>query len=123
MTSTRAIAIDVRDNDGGALLGVALVVPSNQYLSILTCGSDQATERELAPEMWREIDAWVTASDAALPSRPAPMNTRVVSAMLAEDARSVSAHRFASLALPFDGELGWLAERLLPEFFKTRRSA
>jgi hypothetical protein len=125
LTMTRALAIDVRHIDIGATLGVALVVPSEQYVSILADGDGRAVEPELTPHVWREIDAWAAAGDAGLPARPAPMDPAIVAALLEGERLSVSAKRFASIPISVasHAELAPLAERLLPELLNTRRSA
>ena len=125
LTTTRALAVGVRHIDTGALLGVALVVPSEQYLSILADGAGRTVEPELTADVWREIDAWAAATDAGLPARPAPMSPAIVAALLEGERLSVSAQRFASI--PFSvsshAELAPLAERLLPELLNARGSA
>jgi hypothetical protein len=125
LATTRALAIDVRHLDTGALLGVALVVPSEQYLSILVDGAGGAVEPELTAHVWREIDAWAAAGNAGLPARPAHMSLAVVAALLEGERLSVSAQRFASIPISVasHAELAPLAERLLPELLNARRSA
>ena len=99
LTTTRALAIDVRHLDTGALLGVALIVPSEQYLSILVDGAGGAVEPELTAHVWREIDAWAAAGNAGLPARPAHMSLAVVAALLEGERLSVSAQRFVSIPI------------------------
>jgi len=125
VASTRVLAIDLRQMGTGALLGVALVVPSERYLAILTDRADRAEEPELTAHAWREIDAWAVAGDAALPARPAPMSSTVVAALLERECPSVIAQRFASIPVSVTShtELAPLAARVLPELLKARGSA
>jgi hypothetical protein len=124
LTSTRALALDVRHIDTGALLGVALVVPSEHHLSILD-GAGRTVEPRLSAHVWREIDAWAAAGDAGLPARPAPMSPAILATLLEGARLSVSAQRFASIPISVasHAELAPLAERLLPELLNVRRSA
>jgi hypothetical protein len=70
---TYTIAVDIRQLNTGAVLGVALVVPSKRYLSFLAKGADIGITRKLSAEARREIDSWTTNVDARLPAKAAPM--------------------------------------------------
>jgi hypothetical protein len=119
---TRALAVDIRERDTGVVLGVALVVPSERYVSFLADGARIATSHKLSAETWREIEAWAADGDAGLPARPAPLSPAVVSALLERDRLTVIAQRFASIPISVasHAELASLAERLLPELLGTR---
>ena len=123
---THALAVDIRQLNTGAALGVALVVPSERYVSFLADGASIATTPNLSAETWREIDAWATEGDARLPAKPAPMTPSIVAALLgANQSRPVSAQRFAAIPITVASrdELDSLAANLLPDLIKTRRSA
>ncbi len=121
--ATRALAIDVRDKDN-ALLAVALLVPPEPYLAILEEGANQPKEVTLAADVWREIEAWAAAGDAALPARPAPMSPAIVAALLDRDRPPTIAQRIASIPIGITSpsELTSLAQRLLPQLMIARRA-
>lgn len=79
-----AYAVDIRRIDTGVALGVALVVPSSRYLSVLAEGAGMASAPELSDDTWREIAAWAADGNARLPAKPAPMNSSIVEACLGE---------------------------------------
>jgi hypothetical protein len=123
---THALAVDIRRLNTGAVLGAALVVPSERYLSFLADGAGIATPPRLSAETWREIDAWATDGNARLPAKPAPMTPSIVAALLgARQTPSVSAQRFASIPITVASraELDSLADNLLRDLMKARRSA
>ena len=124
VAATHAFALDVRHSGTGALLGVALVVPSKRYVSVLADGARRAVEPKLTAEVWREIDAWVDAGNSGLPARPAPMSPAIVDALLEGERLSVSAERFAAIPISVasEAELAPLAERVLPELLSVRRA-
>jgi hypothetical protein len=123
LPATRAIAVAIRQLETGAVLGVALAVPSDRYFSFLAEGSDIATTADLAAETWREIDAWVTDSDRRLPAKPAPMSPSIVAAFLGQaPASSVSAERFASFPITAaHDELAPLCASVLPGLLNARK--
>jgi hypothetical protein len=121
---THALAVDIRQLNTRIVLGVALVVPSERYVSFLAEGADIATTRKLSAETWREIDAWATDADARLPAKPAPMTPSIVAAFLgAVQTPHVSAQRFAAIPITVASrdELSSLAARLLPDLMKARQ--
>ncbi len=121
---TYAIAVDVRHTDTGALIGVAVVVPSVRYLATLAEDAGSAVEPTLTAELWREIEAWAADGDARLPAKPAPMNSSMAAALLsAGDTSNASAQRFAAIPITFTsrGELASLADRLLPNLLSARK--
>jgi hypothetical protein len=121
-----ALAVEIRHLDSGAVLGVALVVPSDRYLSFLSEGAGIATTPNLSDETWREIDAWAADGDARLPAKPAPMSRAIVAAALgAELASAGIAQRFAAIPITAGShdELARLAHRALPGLLNARRSA
>ncbi|HEX2456161.1 MAG TPA: hypothetical protein VHI99_20845 [Vicinamibacterales bacterium] len=122
--STRGLAIDVRHTDSGALIGVALVVPSQRYLAVLADGAQSVREPRLAEHAWLEVDAWATAGDAGLPARPSPLNPDVAAVLFVSD-QPVIARRFASVPIGVTShlDLAPLAERVLPQLLNARRSA
>jgi hypothetical protein len=123
---THALAVDIRQLNTGAALGVALVVPSERYVSFLADGASIATTPNLSAETWREIDAWAADGGARLPAKPAPMTPSIVAAVLgAKQAAPISAQRFAAIPLTVASrdELHSLADNLLRDLIKTRRSA
>ena len=124
VADTYAFALDIRQLDTGAVLGVALVIPSGRHVSFLIEGARIATT-SLPDEMWRQIDAWVTDGNARLPARPAPLSPSIVAAILEGQPSAVSARRFAAIPIPeaFQDDLARLAQHLLPELLNDRRSA
>lgn len=122
---THAIAVDIRQLNTGVVLGVALVVPSERYLSFIAEGADIGISPSLPAETWREIDAWTSKVDARLPAKPAPMTPSIVAAFLgAEQTPNIIAQRFAAIPITVASrdELNSLADRLLPDLIKTRHS-
>ena len=122
---THAIAVDIRELNAGAVLGVALVVPSEKYLSVLAEGTDIAISPTLSAETWREIDAWTNDVESRLPAKPAPMTPSIVAAFVgAEQTQHLSAQRFAAIPITVASrdELNSLAHRLLPGLMKARSS-
>ena len=119
----RALAVDLRQSE--RFVGVALVVPSQQYAVLLADGEKRSVERKLPADLWPEIDAWAAAGDAGLPARPAPLSQAVVSALLEGERPSATGQRFASIPLntASAADLPALAERMLPELLKSRRTA
>lgn len=119
--ATRALAIDLRDAASGALLAVALVVPSEKYASILSNGAATIVEPRLADVLWDDFETWVSLGDAGLPSRPAPLGREVVDALFAHQPSSVIAERSASIPLPAapGSALAPFAQRILPELLAT----
>jgi hypothetical protein len=121
---TYAIAVDVRHTDTGALIGVAVVVPSVRYLATLAEDAGSAVEPTLTAELWREIEAWAADGDARLPAKPAPMSPSIAAALLsAGDTSNVTAQRFAAIPITLTsrGELASLADRLLPNLLSARK--
>ena len=121
---TYAIAVDVRHTDTGALIGVAVVVPSVRYLAILAADAGSVVEPTLTAELWREIEAWAADGDARLPAKPAPMSPSIAAALLsAGDTSTVTAQRFAAIPITLTsrGELASLADRLLPNLLGARK--
>jgi hypothetical protein len=121
---TYAIAVDVRHTDTGALIGVAVVVPSVRYLAILAADAGSVVEPTLTAELWREIEAWAADGDARLPAKPAPMSPSIAAALLsAGDTSNVTAQRFAAIPITLTsrGELASLADRLLPNLLGARK--
>jgi hypothetical protein len=56
MLSLDVLAIDVRHIGTSALLGVALIVPSERYLSILFEGAGRAVEPAMTAGAWAEAE-------------------------------------------------------------------
>ena len=112
MTSTsevRALAIEIRHTESDELVRFALLVPSKRFAAIGARiapvpeqvgseGAGRLEERKLTAEAWNEIDAWVSAGDAGLPQRPAPLPESVL-AQLYTDTRPVIGWRVASIPL------------------------
>jgi hypothetical protein len=122
--SDRALAVDVRHAGASTLVGVALLFPAHRYAAILAEGG-QVQQPALSSATWLAIDAWIAASDAALPQRPAPVNDAIASALFASDDVPVIAQRFASIplaAMPHE-DVAALAQRALPGFLLSRRTA
>ena len=63
-TAPRALAVDIRQTDTDALIGVALIVPSDRYAVTLANGAGSAEEKKLTDGEWLEIEAW---AEAAMP--------------------------------------------------------
>ena len=124
LTNTRALAIDLRCIDTGKLHGVALLVPSDRYLSILLEGADKFSGPKLTAQVWQDIEAWTAAGNAGLPARPPALKPAIVAALLEQDSPSISAHRSASIPISVTSrtELAPLAESLLPALLNARRS-
>jgi hypothetical protein len=139
----RVLAVHLREIETDALLGVALLVPSQRYAATLIHGFEDVRERKLTPEVWQEIDQWVINGDVGLPAEPVALSPAVVTALLGygqhrpktsshsqhrrhrsgfadaplEDERlMISAHRFASFPFKAGGEgaLTSTVKRLLP---------
>ena len=125
LATTYALALEIRQLDTGAVLGVALVVPSGRHLSFLSDSAGIATSASLPDETWREIDAWAAEGNAGLPAQPAPLGPSIVAAFLGEQPSAVSARRFAALPITVAAhdDLGRLAKHLLPGLLNARRSA
>jgi hypothetical protein len=122
--SDRALALDVRHAGSNTLAGVALLFPSHRYAALLLEG-EQVHQRTLSATIWLAIDAWIAASDAALPQRPAPVNDAIASALFESDDVPMIAQRFASIplgAMPHE-DVAVLAQRALPGFLLSRRTA
>jgi len=119
--ATRAFAIDLRDAASGALLAVALVVPSEKYASILSNGATTIVESRLADGLWDDFATWVSRGDAGLPSRPAPLGREIVDAWFPHQPPSVIAERSASIPLAAapGSALTPFAHRILPELLAT----
>jgi hypothetical protein len=121
-----AVAIDIRHLDTGALLGVALVFPTDRLVSVLAEGAGIARTPALSLETWREIDIWAADGNARLPAKPAPMSPSITAALLGgEQPSAVSGNRFAAIPLnaaSYD-ERASMAARLLPVLLNERRSA
>ena len=123
---TRAYAFDLRRLDTGDVVGVGLVAPSHQYVSLLAEGDAAASTPELSAETWRDITAWATDGDSRLPAKPAPMGTHIVGALVgAGEASTVSTERFAAIPLLLitREELASLANGLLPDLLRVRQVA
>jgi len=119
--ATRAFAIDLRDAASGALLAVALVVPSEKYASILSNGAATIVESRLADGLWDDFATWASRGDAGLPSRPAPLGREIVDALFPHQPPSVIAERSGSIPLAAapDSALASFAHRILPELLAT----
>ena len=123
---SRALAVDLRRRDTGAVLGVALLVPSRRHVSFLTDPAGVPASHDLSADAWREIDDWTVRADAGLPAEPAPLNPMVLAPLVVEDARSFpSVRRFASLPIPqvSGDDLIRLAKSLLPALLTSRSAA
>ena len=120
-TAARALAVDIRQVDTGALIGVALIVPSDRFAVTLARSGGNTEERTLTDGEWREIEAWAAAGDAGLPAEPPPLKPEVAAALL-EDERPAVARRFASIpfgAIP-GANVSLVAGRMLPALLKAR---
>ena len=120
--TSRALALDIRRADTTALVGIALVVPSERLVSFLGADAREVTVPVLSAKTWRGIDAWADATDTRLPFRPAPMTSALVEPMLNTAPGPVIAERFASIPIdrrPGEGLSLHLA-RMLPGLLKRR---
>jgi hypothetical protein len=114
MTSTiaasRALAIEIRDREGDELLGIAVLLPSEKYAAVGARiapdpnrvppeGAGRHEERRLTANARNEIEAWVSAGDAGLPARPAPLPGGVM-ADLFGGGRALVGQRVASIPIP-----------------------
>ena len=118
-----AYVFDVRLIDGGAVVGVGLLLPSERHLSFLAEGAEAAVTPFLSTSTWDAIATWVAESDQALPSQPRPMNTRVVAEFLEGiDPATVIAQRYAAIPVTGPFLAPMLEGRLLPELLRARRS-
>ena len=124
-TSSRAIALEIRSAETNVFLGVAWVVASERYAAILETDTSRVSEPELAPATWKAIDEWVSAGDAGLPARPAPLAADVVSCLLDRDDRPAIGERFASIPVADAArtELESVARLALPGLLRARRPA
>ena len=122
--ATRALALDIRQADTNALLGIALIVPSQRYIAVIEHVAGKHREPSLQADAWLAIDAWAAAGDAGLPTRPAPLDDAVASALLRQNA-PVIARRFASIPLDATSpaDVAAIAARALPGFLLSRRTA
>jgi hypothetical protein len=122
LATSRALALDIRRVDTAALVGIALVVPSERLVSFLGAGAREVTIPVLSAETWRGIDAWADETETRLPFRPAPMTSALVEPMLDTAPGPVVAERFASI--PLDSRpgvgLGLRLARMLPGLLKRR---
>lgn len=116
-STPRAIAVDLRESGSDALRGVALLVPSERYASVMVTGGSAAQPRQLADRLWSDIEKWIAIGDAGLPSRPAPLGTEVGDALFEGEPGSIVAQRSASIPVPLASheDLTPLAQRLLTE--------
>ena len=94
--TTRALTIEIRDVATRELAGVALLVPAKRIATVLVDGADQPVPVPLAESAWNAIEAWTTASDAALPARPKPLDDAVVTALVGETRTALVGERIAS---------------------------
>jgi hypothetical protein len=137
MTSTvaasRALAIESRDGERDELLGIAVLLPSEEYAAVgarIAPDPDGASperagrheERRLTANAWNEIEAWVSAGDAGLPARPAPLPGGVM-AELFGGGRAVVGQRVASIPIPSASRADApdVVDRLLKALVTARR--
>lgn len=137
MTSTiaasRALAIEIRDAERDELLGIAVLLPSEKYAAVgariapepervPTEGAARHEERTLTANAWNEIEAWVSAGDAGLPARPAPLPGGVM-AELFGGGRAVIGQRVASIPIPSASraDAPVVVDRLLNALVTARR--
>jgi hypothetical protein len=113
----RAYAFDVREVASQTLIGVGLLVPDRPSLSFLT-HDGQLIEPALSGDTTGELKAWVSAGDALLPRRPAPMSAALLASVLSSHAIGNEARRFAAIPVanlgPFETRrvlAGILSER------------
>ena len=126
LATTYAIAVDLRRMDTGAVLGVALLVPSERYVSFLAEGSRIAVTPSVPAEAWRAIQAWTAEVEARLPAKPAPLPPPVVAAILGtKETLQIRAERFAAIPIPVGSrdEFSSLADQVLPGLLTARNSA
>ena len=123
----RAIAVELRRAATGALLGVAVVVPSDSYVAVIHEGSFVIHEPHLAAKTWDEIEQWTIGSDVGLPARPRPLHPSVAAAILGTShppiQPAIVGERFASFPLNGSAEVRTAMKRLLPGLLSARRSA
>jgi len=98
LATPRVIAVELRHADTGAMLGVALIAPSERHAVMRREGAGKPAERTLTSDAWLEIDAWIAAGDAGLPARPSPLNPAIAAALL-QDGLPVVGRRLASIPL------------------------
>lgn len=124
LTNTRAYAIELRCIGTGKLHGVALLVPSDRHLSILFDDAEKFAESKPKAQVWQEIETWVAAGNAGLPTRPLALTPAMVATLLEQDSPAISGQRFASIPISVTSrtELVPLAESLLPALLNARRS-
>jgi len=110
-----ALVLHLRDTDTRILRGMALIVASERYVAVCGNGSDRIDEPALTADDWREIDAWTAASNAALPTKPAPLSASIVSALVGDQSQPVTGERIAAVPIgsTTKAEARVWAERLL----------
>ena len=94
--TTRALTIEIRDVATRELAGVARLVPAKRMATVLVDGAEHPVPVPLDESAWSAIEAWTTASDAALPARPKPLDDAVVTALVGETRTALVGERIAS---------------------------
>jgi hypothetical protein len=122
---TRAVAVDIRRTDTDAVMGIALVVPSERYVSWLSGDTGAISAPALSDKAWREIDAWDLEVTARLPFKPEPMYASTVDALLGGTPKSeLIARRFAAIPIMVESRdaLAPHLDRMLQGLLKSRRA-
>jgi hypothetical protein len=121
---TQAVAVEIRRTDSDAMMGVALIVPTERYVFLLSGDTGSISAPALSKDAWREVDAWDEEVAARLPFKPEPMYRTTVEALLGGAAASdVVARRFASIPITIESRdaLTSLLKKMLPGLLHSRR--
>ncbi|MGI8496659.1 MAG: hypothetical protein ACR2OG_03620 [Gemmatimonadaceae bacterium] len=123
---THAIAVEFRHTHTDEVMGIAVVVPSEHYVSLISGDTGLISAPALSAEAWGELAAWDEKVAARLPFKPAPMYASIVDALLGGTPGSeVIARRFAAIPVTVDsrGVLTPQLENILPGLLSSRRAA
>jgi hypothetical protein len=123
---THAIAVDIRWADSDSVMGIALVVPSQRYVALLSAETGAISAPALSDEAWREVEAWDEEVAARLPFKPEPMYPSTVDALLGgAPGSAVIARRFAAIPILVESRGAFTPplDRMLPGLLNSRRSA
>ena len=110
-----ALVLHLRETDSRILCGMALIVASERYVAVCSSASDGMDEPTLTADQWREIDAWMARSNAALPTKPAPLSAAIVNVLVGDQSQPVTGERIAAVPIGSTtrAEARIRAERLL----------
>lgn len=124
--ATRAVLVDIYQQQTGSLVGVALVAPSQRYASWLAAEDSGFHTPVLSEDQWKEIENWIATADQRLPARPMAMPVAVLPAFAAGHmAATVVAERCASVPLDMRSRaaLAENAQRMLANVMRARLQA